>query len=189
MALDWLKGVMGESHTPELESAIEKELGKHFVSRVDYNDLNGKFRTANAKSLDYDTVVKERDTARTDLDTEKAARQKDKLEAKIENALSVAGARSSKAVTALLDLSKVKINDKGELEGLKEQLDALKKSESWAFNAGSSTKSQAPLGGSSSSKSKETEEDGIERSEGGIDAGDKKMNNFIRNTLKGTGDE
>jgi hypothetical protein len=189
MALEWLKGVMGESHTPELETAIEKELGKHFVSRVDYNELNGKYRTANAKALDYDSVVKERDTARTDLDTEKAARQKDKLESKIDGALTAAGARNPKAVAALLDLTKVKLNDKGDLEGLKEQLDPLKKSDPWAFQTSSSTKSQAPLGGSSSSKSKETEEDGIERGEGGIDAGDKKMNNFIRNTLKGTGDE
>lgn len=189
MALEWLKGVMGESHTPELETAIEKELGKHFVSRVDYNDLNTKFKTANAKALDYDSVVKERDTARTDLDTEKAARQKDKLETKIDSALVTAGARNPKAVAALLDLTKVKLNDKGDLEGLKEQLDPLRKSESWAFNASTSSKSQAPLGGSSSTKSKESDEHGIESGEGAIDASDKKMNSFIRNTLKGTGDE
>ena len=64
----------------------------------------------------------------------------DKLEAQsknfaISNSLRDAGAKNTKAVSALLDLDKVSFDDKGKLSGLDDQLEALKKSDSYLFNS------------------------------------------------------
>lgn len=64
----------------------------------------------------------------------------DKLEAQsknfaISNSLRDAGAKNAKAVSALLDLDKVSFDDKGKLSGLDDQLEALKKSDSYLFNS------------------------------------------------------
>lgn len=64
----------------------------------------------------------------------------DKLEAQsknfaISNSLRDAGAKNAKAVSALLDLDKVSFDDKGNLSGLDNQLEALKKSDSYLFNS------------------------------------------------------
>ncbi len=53
----------------------------------------------------------------------------------ISNSLRDAGAKNSKAVSALLDLDKVSLDDKGKLTGLDDQLAALKKSDSYLFTS------------------------------------------------------
>ena len=57
-----------------------------------------------------------------------------KLDNAIETALTAAGARNTKAVRALLDVSKVKLGDDGKLSGWDEQLKAVQKSDAYLFN-------------------------------------------------------
>lgn len=58
---------------------------------------------------------------------------KERYDMALEKALSGAKAKNVKALTALLDLDKVKLEDK-ELKGLDEQLKALQESDSYLFN-------------------------------------------------------
>ncbi len=37
MALDWLKPILGDTYSDELDGKISAEIGKHFVSREDFN--------------------------------------------------------------------------------------------------------------------------------------------------------
>ncbi|MDE7049554.1 MAG: phage scaffolding protein [Lactobacillus sp.] len=53
----------------------------------------------------------------------------------ISNSLRDAGAKNSKAVSALLDLDKVSLDDKGKLTGLDDQVEALKKSDGYLFTS------------------------------------------------------
>ena len=57
-----------------------------------------------------------------------------KLDNAIENALTVAGAKNSKAVKALLDVSKVKLGEDGKLTGWDDQIKAIQKSDAYLFN-------------------------------------------------------
>lgn len=59
-----------------------------------------------------------------------------KLDSAVENTLSKNGVRNNKAVKALLDSDSLKLNDDGEVEGLTKQLEGLKKSDPYLFNAG-----------------------------------------------------
>ena len=58
-----------------------------------------------------------------------------RLDNAIENALTAAGAKNSKAVKALLDVSKVKLGEDGKLSGWDEQIKAIQKSDGYLFNA------------------------------------------------------
>ena len=65
-----------------------------------------------------------------------------KLDNAIDLALSGAKAKNSKAVKAYMDLSKVKIGEDGKLSGFSEQLEALKKSDAYLFDADKPAKPQ-----------------------------------------------
>ncbi|WP_353486151.1 phage scaffolding protein [Apilactobacillus xinyiensis] len=60
-----------------------------------------------------------------------------KLDHAIDNGLSNAKARDAKPVKALFDMDKIKFNDKGELDGLDDQLKAVKESHPYLFDEGS----------------------------------------------------
>ena len=68
--------------------------------------------------------------AKKDFEAKMASQKKAFL---VDKAINGAGARNSKAVSALLDLDKVSLSDNG-LEGLDDQLTALKESDSYLFN-------------------------------------------------------
>lgn len=38
--LDWLKSILGEAYTEEIEKSVSEEIGKRFVSRSDFNVVN-----------------------------------------------------------------------------------------------------------------------------------------------------
>lgn len=56
-----------------------------------------------------------------------------KLDNAIDAALTAAGAKNTKAVKALLDISKVKLGEDGKLSGWDEQLAAVRKSDAYLF--------------------------------------------------------
>ncbi len=58
-----------------------------------------------------------------------------RLDNAVELSLSGAKARNSKAVKAMIDMAKVKLGEDGKLTGLDEQVEALKKSDGYLFEA------------------------------------------------------
>lgn len=57
--LDWLKTILGEAYSEEIDKKVSEEIGKNFVARADFNALN----TEKKKLAD---TVKERDQAAGD---------------------------------------------------------------------------------------------------------------------------
>lgn len=158
--LEWLKTILGDAYTEEIDKKVSEEIGKNFVARSDFNTLN-----AEKKSL-ADTV-KERDnqleelkkssgdvaelkekiaTLQAENENAKTAHEKEIKDLKIENAVEVAlsasGAKNLKAVKALLDLENAELADDGTVKGLDEQLKKLAESDDSAFmfDAGKNTK-------------------------------------------------
>jgi hypothetical protein len=146
--LDWLKTILGDTYTEEIDKKVSAEIGKEFVSRADFN-------TANEAKKTLDTTLKERDkqleelkkvdpaalqakitelqTANTTAQTEFDTKLKQiKLESALETRLIKEGAVNTKAVKALLDTGKISM-DGDNIIGLDEQLKTLKESEKWAF--------------------------------------------------------
>lgn len=98
---------------------------------ADNADLKAKIGEAIAKNKEQAKQFKAQMAAR------------DKQDA-ISNSLRDVGARNSKAVEALLDLDKVSLDDNGNLIGLNEQLESIKKSDGYLFNSEDKEKPKAP---------------------------------------------
>ena len=141
--LEWLKTILGDHYTEDIDKQISAEIGKGFVARADFNSKNDELKTANdtikglkeaAKKFDGQDVEglkTQLSTLQTKYDTDIAAVRKASA---IDIALANSRAKNGKAARALLDLDAVKL-DGNKLLGFDDQLEALKKSDPWLFEA------------------------------------------------------
>lgn len=167
MAIKGLSDLLKKHKETELtEQQFEDELNKllpetHMPKNV-YNELNEKYKLLETQKAESDKLLKEATEAKTAseefktkyedlLKTQKADREKyeaDIATAKKNNgidlALVKAGAKNSKAVRALLDLDKITLSDKGEVVGISEQLESIKKDNDYLFNASEQTEPSKP---------------------------------------------
>ena len=107
-----------------------------YVSKSKYDaaitDANSHKETADKWENNYNTLKGEYDTFKTTAEGEKAANQKQLIKALAQTDLVKAKARDIEVIMPLIDLDKVTHTDAG-LEGLKEQLDALKETKAYLF--------------------------------------------------------
>ena len=139
----------------ELAAACEKasidEL-KDFVPRIRMNEVNEENKALKQTVSDRDKQLddlkkssgdnaelkKQIETLQEQNKAEKAAHEKEmaqlKLDNAVETALTAAGAKNNKALRALLDAEKIKLDESGKLTGLSEQLEAVRKTDGYLFN-------------------------------------------------------
>ena len=55
--LDWLKGILGEVYTKEIEEKVEAEIGKGFVARADFNAKNEELKQAKEMNKTHGTQL------------------------------------------------------------------------------------------------------------------------------------
>ena len=123
--LDWLKTILGEAYSEEIDKKVSEEIGKNFVARADFNTLN-------TEKKNLADTVKERDKQLETLkastgDVEALKNQIATLQT--ENATAAkaheAKAKNVKAVKALLDLDKAELDADGTVKGLTDQIKKL----------------------------------------------------------------
>lgn len=135
----------------QFEEELNKLLPETWKPANIYNELNEKYKLLETQKGEADKLLKEATEAKNASDDFKAKYEellktqkadKEKYEADllanrksyaIDLALAKAGARNNKAVKALLDDTKISVDDKGDLIGLNEQLDAVKKDNDYLF--------------------------------------------------------
>lgn len=107
-----------------------------YVSKSKYDaaitDANSHKETAEKWEGNYNTLKGEFDTFKTTTEGEKAASEKQLIKAMAQTDLVKAKARDIEVVMPLIDLDKVTHTEAG-LEGLTEQLAALKESKAYLF--------------------------------------------------------
>lgn len=147
--LEWLKDVLGDSYTEEMDKKISDQIGKDFVARSDFNATNEAKKQLESqikerdkqlselKKLDAESLqakVAELETANAEAKKQAdAAIAKLKMDYAVETALSKANVMQNKAVIPFLDMDAVKLSEDGTLTGLSEQLEKLKTSEDTKF--------------------------------------------------------
>ena len=141
--LEWLKEILGDAWTDEIDKAVSARIGQDFVSRADFNAKNDELKTAHGtikglqdaakayEGVDVDGLRAQITTLQQKYDDDLAALRRDSA---IDLALTNSGVRSVKAARALLDLDKITHKD-GALSGLDEQLTALRTDNPWLFPA------------------------------------------------------
>ena len=131
---DTFKQVTTELEGKDLKLADLSQGG--YVSKSKYDaaitDANSHKDTAEKWEGNYNTLKGEFDTFKTTAEGEKAASEKQLIKALAQTDLVKAKARDIEVVMPLIDLDKVTHTDAG-LEGLKEQLDALKEAKAYLF--------------------------------------------------------
>ena len=153
--MDWLKELLKKAGIPEdkvdgVIADIGKELPKHFIPKDKYNEAAEAKKKLEADLAARDTQLEELKKAagtseelKAQIEQLQAENQKaaEEWQAKVaqmqmdfalERALTAAKAKNLKAVKALLDLEKVKL-DGEQLLGLDDQLKALQQSDPYLF--------------------------------------------------------
>lgn len=146
--------------TEDQAKKVMDSLDGEFVTKTRFNEVNEENKTLKKSVADRDKQLEDLkkssgDNAAlqqqiSDLQKANADQQKAhdaelaqlKLDNAVEVALSSAKAKNSKAVKAMLDMSKVKIGEDGKLTGFDEQIEALKKSDSYMFDVQQQTQQQ-----------------------------------------------
>jgi septal ring factor EnvC (AmiA/AmiB activator) len=114
----------------------DKDIKKLSKQVKDNDDLSNQFNELQSKYK---------------VDTEKleGKLQENKLNTSLNEVLTAAKVRNPKAIKGLLNMDDIKLNDKDELIGVNDQLEALKKSDSYLFDEGQK-QSYNPSGGNGS---------------------------------------
>jgi len=153
--MDWLKEILKKAGIEEgkLDSVIgdiNKELPKHFIPKDKYNEVAEAKKKLEADIDERDKQLEQLKNAagnseelkaqieQLQAENQKAAEEwqakmaQMQLDFAIEKALAAAKAKNAKAVKALLDLEKVKL-DGEQLLGLDDQLKTLKETDPYLF--------------------------------------------------------
>lgn len=164
MALEWLKTILGDAYTDDIDKKVSAEIGKGFVARADFNAANEAKKTLESQIVERDNQIKgfeklsgDNEALKTQLTQAQEANKTAKTEydnnlkkltinGKIETALLGAKARDVKAARALLDESKISIDGENVL-GLNDQLEALRKDKAWLFGEDQQNQNPPPSGG------------------------------------------
>lgn len=126
--LEWLKTILGDAYTPEIDTAVSQEIGKGFVSRTDFNAKTAKVTeleaqvgqlTESAKTYttqlaelkksagDTEALTKKITEMEEQAKTDKANYEKElakvKLMAAVDAELTAAGSKNNTAVKAVLE--------------------------------------------------------------------------------------
>lgn len=156
--LDWLKPILGEHYSEEIDNKIAAEIGKAFVVRADFNNLNAEKKSLADTIKERDTQLETLKASGDNVETLKsqiaqlqatnaeatAAHEAEikrlKIDTAVELALSDAKAKNVKAVKALLDLTNAELADDGSVKGLSEQIKKLAKAPDSSFLFAGETK-------------------------------------------------
>lgn len=120
MALEWLKGILGDKYTEDIDKQVSAEIGKAFVSKADFNTKNTELKNAKDalsdanktiegfKSMDVDAIKKSADEwkQKAEKAEKEAAEQIAQLrfDARLDNAILSRHGRSTKGIKAMLDV-------------------------------------------------------------------------------------
>lgn len=150
--LEWLKTILADAYSEDIDTKISSEIGKNFVVKADFNAVNEAKKKLEATIAERDTQLEELKKSSGDnadlkkqieqLQNQNAEQKKThdaelaqlKLDNAVEAALTAQGAKNSKTVKALLDMTKVAFDRSGKLSGLDEQLKAIKETDGYLFS-------------------------------------------------------
>lgn len=147
--LTWLKELLGEAYSEEIDKKVEKQIGKEYVPKSDLDalsevktQLEKEVETRDnqiekLKKIDPEKLQEQITQLQEQNAQDKAAYETKLKETQINNAversLLTSKAKNIKAVRALLDLDNAELLEDGSIKGLSEQIAALQKAKDSAF--------------------------------------------------------
>ena len=149
--LEWLKEILGDSYTEEIDKKVSAEIGKAFVAKGDFDaknteakSLKNQLAEANKtiegfKAMDMDGVRREAQEwkAKAEKAEKDAAEQVAavRFDARLDTAITRARGRSTKAIKALLDVDTLRAS-KDPDKDIGAALEQLAKESDYLFDTG-----------------------------------------------------
>lgn len=151
--MEWLKKILGDAYTEEIDKQVSDQIGKGFVARADYNAKNEAHKSLEVQLADRDKQLEELKKASGDSEDlkkkieelqnankiAKEAHDKEISDLKfgyaLDAALMTARVRDSLAVKAHLNTDELKLSEDGKITGLDAQLEKLKADHDYLFEA------------------------------------------------------
>lgn len=151
--LEWLKNILGDAYSDEIDGKVSAEIGKSFVSRNDFNELSTAKKQLEKDLQTRDTqlenlsksqgttddlkaeIEKLRKQNREDKEKYEADLAKLRMDNAVEAALVSAGSKNLTATKALLAsfLEKAELEEDGTVKGLADEIEKLTKAETSSF--------------------------------------------------------
>lgn len=147
--LAWLKTILGDTYSDDVDKKVSDEIGKGFVARTDFNVLNDA-----KKQLDIDIAARDKqieelkkvDPSQMQAEIDKlqkqnaddkvayeAKLQQARIDAAVNTALLSSKAKNVKTAKALLDLTGAELLADGTVKGLAEQVQKLQADKETSF--------------------------------------------------------
>lgn len=149
--LEWLKEILGEHYTEEIDKKVSGEIGRAFVAKADFDGKNTELKAAKAqlaeanrtiegfKTLDVDGVRRQAEEwkARAEQAERDAADQVAavQFDARLDAAITKAHGRSARAIKAMLDLDTLR-SSKDQDKDIGAALEQLEKDSGYLFDTG-----------------------------------------------------
>lgn len=141
--LEWLKEIIGDSYTEEMDQKAREKIGELFVARNDHNAKLDELKTAKEQLTERDNQLNDLKNSVDDNealkqqieDLQEGNRLKDeqhakeindlKIDSAIGAAIQAAHGKNAKAIKALLDMEKITVAEDGTVQGIDDQIKAL----------------------------------------------------------------
>ena len=68
MALEWLKPILGDGYTEEIDKAVSEQIGKGFVARADFNELKESKKSTDAQLAEANKTIESLQAADKDIE-------------------------------------------------------------------------------------------------------------------------
>ena len=160
--LDWLKTILGDNYTEDIDKKVSSEIGKAFVSKSDFNTVKAELTAAKTQISERDTQLETLKKSTGDMDALKAQitqlqndnKAKDashaaeiaklRIDTAVEAALTAAGSKNNTAVKALMSdfLSKAELGEDGSVKGLNDAVKKLSEGSDTSFMFNSKTEAK-----------------------------------------------
>lgn len=149
--LEWLKEILGDSYTDEIDKKVSAEIGRAFVAKGDFDTKNTEAKSLKTqlaeanktiegfKALDIDGVRRQAEEwkAKAEKAEKDAAEQVNavRFDARLDTAITKARGRSAKAIKALLDVDALRAS-KDPDKDIGAALEQLAKESDYLFDTG-----------------------------------------------------
>ena len=122
--LEWLKTILGEKYTPEIDAKVTEEIGKGYAAKAEVSAVQSELAAAKASAALTQRITQlQAENLQKDKDHAAQLRQL-RLDNAVSKALTEAKAINPATVTPLLAgfLEKAQIGEDGSVAGLAEQM-------------------------------------------------------------------
>lgn len=134
----------GEKNIYVPKSRLDAKIGELNTATQTITTLNASIKTLEAQVKDDDKAKETIQSLQTDLDNYKKALKDSQIDSALQLCAVESKAHDAKDLKGFLDMSKISIGENGEVIGIKEQVESLKKEKAYLFEA---SEPEPPQGG------------------------------------------